>query len=222
MPSKRSRARKRNNWIILLLLTVVFLLAALSCVLLLRLNRAETADVTGKWLMRPDLTERARGCAELWLRGAALGDRVDVGAALPRLEVKVLLSLQPDGTWTRRLDGASYESARENASRALADALHALLLLRLEDAGLAAGSEAETQAHIRRALGMSIEDYLALCGPQLLPAREELESRYGGSGSYALLDGEILFDGRERADCILAGDFLILSRAGGREVYERA
>ncbi len=222
MPSKRSRARKRNNWIILLLLTVVFLLAALSCVLLLRLNRAETADVTGKWLMRLDLTERARGCAELWLRGAELGDRVDIGAALPRLEVKVLLSLRADGSWTRRLDSASYESAKVQASRALEDSLHALLLLRLEDAGLAAGSDAEAEAHFRKALGMSPGDYLALRGPQLLPAREELESRYGGSGSYALQGGELLFDGRERADFILAGDFLILSRDGGREVYERA
>ncbi len=222
MPSKRSRARKRNNWIILLLLTVVFLLAALSCVLLLRLNRAETADVTGKWLMRLDLTERARGCAELWLRGAELGDRVDIGAGLPRLEIKVLLSLQADGSWTRRLDSASYESAQENASRALADALHALLLLRLEDAGLAADSEADTQAHFRQAVGMDPGEYLALCGPQLLPAREELERRYSGGGSYAVVGGELLFDGRERADFILAGDFLILSRDGGREVYERA
>lgn len=221
MPNKRASARKRNTWIILFLLTVIFLLAALSCVLMLQLNRERVGDVTGRWVMRLDLTDHARTCANLWLRGAELGDRIDVGDRLPTLSVNIVLSLNADGSWTRRIDTSDYSSAEKSADRALAQALLELLALRTEAAGRKAWTSDEAQTHLYEAVGLSAEEYLTQYGPSLLPDAGELEARYNGSGRWDISGQEIIFDGQRRAEYRMGGGVLILADGGEREVYER-
>ncbi len=222
MPRTRASVRKRNTRIILLLLFTVFVLAALSCVLMLRLTRTPEQDLTGVWRMRVDLTDHARTCANLWLRGAELGDRVDAGDSLPRVQVTVLLRLNADGSWSRQVDRPSYASAGDEAVLALSRSLLELLDIRARASGRAVLGAEAAEARVLQALGMSSREYLLQAGPSLLPAYEELESLYNGGGSYRVTGESILFDGRRRAGFLTDGELLILKHDGETEVYERA
>jgi len=218
MPKERKRARNRNIGVVLLL-ALVFLLSVFAGVLLLRELRASEQSPVGRWRMELDLTDHARTCANLWLREAALGDRVDAGDALPRLSVGILLTLDADGRWSRSVDRASYDAAAAAAVRAAGASLQELLALRLADSGRSTAGGAE--ALFRSATGMSPAEYLSRHGPQLLTPLAELEGRFNGGGSYTASDGRLSLDGRQFSFA-LADGMLILSDAGGSEVYRHA
>lgn len=218
MTKKQSRG---HRIIVILLLLVILALAVIAGLLALKLSRREDPRLTGLWQMRAELTDTARSRADTWLQRAALGEQVPAAEYLPTLSVTVRLTLSADGSWSREIRDGEYESARTAAERGLAKALRELLCLRIADAGRPPETEAEAEARIQRVLGMSTEDYMREYGPALLPPLSQMHAVYDGSGMYHA-DGEtISFDG-ESVRYLMDGQFLVLLRPEGAEVYERA
>ncbi len=215
------RRAKGGRLAVLLLLAVCLMLAAISCVLALRLYARTDPVLIGSWRMRVDLTERARMRANAWLREAELGDRVDAGDALPRIEATVLLTLGKDGVWTRQVEESSVDAAQVLAEKALAVTLRELVRLRITEAGREAGSAENTEARIQNALGISTERYLETAGPSLLPDLSELRERYDGNGVYEIEGHTLRLDGRT-ARYLADERLLVLDGEDGTEVYERA
>ena len=217
----RREKNRGHRGIVLLLLLVILALSAIACLLALRLYQRNDPSLTGTWQMRADLTETARARANAWLRQAALGDTVDAADYLPRLYVSVRLTLSEDGTWSRELSEADYESARAEAEQGLAAALRELLRLRTVDAGRLSEAEQETETRIARVIGMSTEQYISDYGPALLPTLSALHAYYDGGGTWRA-EGQLLrFE--EGTVRYLADDrLLVLMRDEGTEVYERA
>ena len=171
--------------------------------------------------MRVDLTEGVRMRANAWLSEAELGDRIDVGDALPRLEATVLLTLGEDGSWTRRVEETSVDAARAQAERALAVSLRELLMLRTAEAGREAGNAELAEERIQNALGLSTERWLSDYGPSLLPDLTQLQTQYDGSGVYEI-EGHTLRLGGRTARYLADERLLVLDGVAGTEVYERA
>lgn len=218
MTKKQSRG---HRIIVILLLLVILALAVIAGLLALKLSRREDTRLTGVWQMRAELTDTARSRADTWLQRAALGEQVPAAEYLPTLSVTVRLTLSADGSWSREIRDGEYESARTAAERGLAKALRELLCLRIADAGRPPETAAEAEARIQRVLGMSTEDYMREYGPALLPPLSQMHAVYDGSGMYHA-DGEtISFDG-ESVRYLMDGQFLVLLRPEGAEVYERA
>lgn len=218
MTKKQSRG---HRIIVILLLLVILALAVIAGLLALKLSRREDPRLTGLWQMRAELTDTARSRADTWLQRAALGEQVPATEYLPTLSVTVRLTLSADGSWSREIRDGEYESARTAAERGLAKALRELLCLRIADAGRPPETAAEAEARIQRVIGMSTEDYMREYGPALLPPLSQMHAVYDGSGMYHA-DGEtISFDG-ESVRYLMDGQFLVLLRPEGAEVYERA
>ena len=216
---KKSRGHKL---IVLLLLFVILLLSAISCALSLRLYKRSDPSLAGHWQMELMLTDSASARAKLWLNAAALGDQVDVEACMPKLTAHVDLYLNNDGSWSRSLDEASLDEAREKAERALGNALRELARLRVVNTGRPVGTDAELDAHLAAAAGMPLERYLAEYGPRLLPAADELRAQYDGSGSYQIEGVHIRFDGLDGARYLADDALLVLEFTDRTEVYRRA
>jgi hypothetical protein len=216
---KKSRGHKL---IVLLLLFVILLLAAISCALSLRLYKRSDPALAGRWQMELMLADSASARAKLWLNAAALGDQVDVEACMPKLTAHVDLYLNNDGSWSRSLDGASLDEAREKAESALGNALRELARLRVANTGRPVGTDAELDARLAAAAGMPLERYLAEYGPRLLPAADELRAQYDGSGSYQIEGVHIRFDGLDGARYLADDALLVLEFTDRTEVYRRA
>lgn len=216
---KKSRGHKL---IVLLLLFVILLLSAISCALSLRLYKRSDPSLAGHWQMELMLTDSASARAKLWLNAAALGDQVAVEACMPKLTAHVDLYLNNDGSWSRSLDGASLDEAREKAESALGNALRELARLRVVNTGRPVGTDAELDARLAAAAGMPLERYLAEYGPRLLPAADELRAQYDGSGSYQIEGVHIRFDGLDGARYLADDALLVLEFTDRTEVYRRA
>ena len=216
---KKSRGHKL---IVLLLLFVILLLSAISCALSLRLYKRSDPSLAGHWQMELMLTDSASARAKLWLNAAALGDQVDVEACMPKLTAYVDLYLNNDGSWSRSLDEASLDEAREKAESALGNALRELARLRVVNTGRPVGTDAELDARLAAAAGMPLERYLAEYGPRLLPAADELRAQYDGSGSYQIEGVHIRFDGLDGARYLADDALLVLEFTDRTEVYRRA
>lgn len=221
MKNERSGAGRGHKLVVLLLLLVVFLLAAISCALALRIYKGPNTSPVGRWRMYVDLTETARVRANGWLQRAELGERVDAADALPPIRVGVLLELTPDGGWRREVEENSLEAAEKEAEDALAAALRELLLLRIADAGRAAGTPEDAETRFQKAIGMSSAQYLESYGPRLLPTPDELRESYEGSGSYEIDGQRMRIDGQP-VRCIVDDGVMALVREEKTEVYERA
>ncbi len=221
MKNERSGAGRGHKLVVLLLLLVVFLLAAISCALALRVYRGPNTSPAGRWRMRVDLTETARARANGWLQRADLGERVDTADALIPIQVGVLLELTPEGGWSREVEESSLAAAEKEAENALAASLRELLLLRFADAGRAAGTPEDAEARFQKAVGMSSAQYLESYGPRLLPTPEELRETYEGSGSYEIDGQRMRIDGQP-VRCLVDDGVMALVRDGKTEVYERA
>lgn len=222
MPHERRRANRGQRIIVILLMAVTLLMAGLSCALALQVYRRTDPSLIGTWRMELDLTETARARANAWLQNAKLGERIDAGDVLPKLTVRAELALREDGSWEKTLDADSLARAKAAADKALAASLRELLRLRITDAGRPAVTAAEADRQIAAAIGMTAEEYIAACGPALLPGEAELRARLEGSGFYQIEGPNLRFDGGRAVRFLTDDTLLVLSADDGTEVYARA
>lgn len=222
MSGEKRRTNRAQRALVILLMCVTLAMGGLCCALALKLYRREDPTLIGTWRMQLELTETARARGNAWLQDAERGERVDVVEYLPTLTVPVELEMRRDGSWSRSVDADALPQTESAARAALADALRALLRLRIEEAGRPAVTAAEAEERIQAALGLSAEEYLAARGPALLPGEEELRARFDGSGSYLVEGSLIRFDGDRTARYLTDDTLLVLSFDDGTEVYTRA
>lgn len=155
-------------------------------------------ELSGEWAAELDVTERAAAKALDWLGDieAVTVSLEDMELYMKRLTVRVDLSFEQtghsEGTFRCGVVKGSYESCRQAAYEAFAEAFRELLAERLRMAGWEGGTDRESvEALVAESFGMSTVSYLMTCGPALLPSLEELQSRYDGSGTYEV-SGDIL------------------------------
>ena len=136
------------------------------------------------------------------------------------LTIDVNLTLEQathaQGTFQCSVLQESYDTCNQAAYEAFAAAFRELLTQRLYMAGYAMSEEA-VEALVAEAFGMSTVSYLKICGPELLPSLEALQTQYEGSGTYQTANGILIrqFDDAERStreeNYIRKGSILILS-----------
>lgn len=214
--------KKKSAPTALLFFLIFLLLLALGAFLILQRLQSPARIAVGTWRMRAELAEPAARNAQRWLYNAELGDRVDLSEAFHGVHADVLLTLRRDGSWERSLDMDSYAAARIAAQEAMAASARSLLRLRIAALGRGGGTDEYAELLFRDTLGMSSADYFASYGPELLPAPEELQSRYGGAGAWRIADGRLLLSDEAEAMDVLVNDrLLVLSGPEGTEVYTR-
>lgn len=175
------------------LCTILILTLTVATALLAYLHffASDNHDLSGTWTADLDLTEQAAVTAYSWLE-----DIEGVSVSLEEMEtdmdgltIQVELTFKQDqdsaGTFSCHVSPESYEACRQAAYEALTAAFRELLAERLHMAGYTGGTDEEAvEALVTKTFGMSTEEYLTACGPELLPSLEELQSRYDGSGDY--------------------------------------
>lgn len=222
---KTKKAMKKTV-IALLLLTL-----SISTVLLAYLYffNAEDKKLSGEWTAELDMTEQAAAAAFGWLQDieAVSVSMEDMEACMLGLSVQVDLTLEQTarsgGTFQGMVPPESYAVCEQAAYEALAGAFRRLVAERLRMAGYTGSTEEDAvEALIEETFGMSAVEYLRSSGPALLPSRDELQARYGGSGTYEIAEGILVreYDAghpvTERSErCIRQGTDLILAGEDG-------
>lgn len=178
--------------------TLLLLTLAVSTALLAYLHffAMEGGSLAGEWTAELDMTGQAAVSAYSWLRdieGVSVSLE-DMESRMSELTIEVNLTFaqadQSAGTFVCQVSPESYEACRQKAYAALTAAFHELLAKRLSMAGYAGGTDGEAiEALVAETFGMSTEAYLLACGPELLPALEELQAQYDGGGAYETAEG---------------------------------
>ena len=220
----KTKKAMRKTVFVLLLLTL-----SISTVLLAYLYFASPEDkkLSGEWTEKVDISEKAAAVAFSWLQEieAVTVSLDDLQASMQGLNVQVDLTLEQttrsEGTFKGMVLPESYDACEQAAYEAFAGAFRKLVARRLQLAGYTGSTEEDAvEALIQETFGMTSVEYLMACGPALLPSREELQARYGGSGTYEIGEGILVreYDTgdpvsarserciRQGADLVLAGE----------------
>ncbi|MCI8881413.1 MAG: hypothetical protein HFH93_05750 [Lachnospiraceae bacterium] len=221
------RRTTKNITFTVLLLT---LSAAIVLLAYLYLVRPGDRDLSGEWVTELDMTKQAAARAYGWLQDieAVSVSVEDVEAYMPELTIQVSLSFEQTdrfrGTFRCDVLPESYEACNQAAYDAFALAFESLVAERLRMAGYTQDTDS-VEALIGETFGMSAASYLQTCGPALLPALEELQAEYNGSGIYEAGEDVLLrqFDGGGPAAAreesyVRKGSTLVLSGEAGSAV----
>lgn len=190
--------------------------------------------MAGEWTASLDMREQAAASAFFWLQDIeqASVSLEEVGASMPELTIQVNLTLRKTsrfgGNFQCDISPESYEACRQAAYEAFAGIFREIVAKRLNMAGYGEGVDAQSvEALAAEAFGMPTASYLMEKGPALLPALEEMQARYGGSGVYEAKDGILTRhftegqpDTVRTESYIRQGSSLVLSKAAGSDVRE--
>lgn len=180
------------------ILTFLLLGLGLSTVLLAYLHffAENEDDLSGTWTAELDMTERVAVTALDWLQDieGVTVSLEDMESYMRELTVQVSLEMEQTdrsaGTFQCHIVPESYETCRQAAYEAFAEAFRELTAERLHMAGYAGGTDQEAvEELVTRTFGMPTVSYLMSCGPVLLPSIEEMQAQYEGSGTYEIADG---------------------------------
>ncbi len=190
--------------------------------------------MAGEWTASLDMREQAAASAFCWLQDIeqASVSLEEVGASMPDLTIQVNLTLRKTsrlgGNFQCNISPESYEACRQAAYEAFAGIFREIVAKRLHMAGYVEGVDVQSvEALAAEAFGMPTVSYLMEKGPALLPALEEMQARYGGSGVYEAKDGILTRhftegqpDTVRTESYIRQGSSLVLSKGAGSDVRE--
>lgn len=208
----------------IVIFAVLFPALIISTVILAYLYFFASGDrnLSGRWIAKLDVTDQAAVTALDWLQDieAVSISIEELKSYMQGLTIDVNLTLEQathaQGTFQCSVLQESYDTCNQAAYEAFAAAFRELLTQRLYMAGYAMSEEA-VEALVAEAFGMSTVSYLKICGPELLPSLEALQTQYEGSGTYQTANGILIrqFDDAERStreeNYIRKGSILILS-----------
>lgn len=176
------------------ILTILILTLSVSTALLAYLHffAPEDNDLSGEWVTELDMTDEAAVAALAWLQDieAVSVSLEDVQACMPELTVQVAMVLEQtaprEGTFRCNVLSESYDACEQAAYEGMAEVFHNLLAERLRMADYTGGTDRESvERLVAETFGMSTVSYMMAYGPKLLPALEDLQAEYDGSGTYA-------------------------------------
>lgn len=174
-------------------LTLLFLTLSISTAFLAYLHffTFDDQELSGEWTAELDMTQQAAVMAFSWLQDieAVSLSLEDMESCMQDLSIEVELAMvqasRSEGTFYSHVLPESYDACKQAAYEALATAFWELLAERLGMAGYTGSTDREDmEALVTETFGMSTVSYLMNYGPALLPALEELQAEYGGSGTY--------------------------------------
>lgn len=190
------RKNMKNVVFILLLLTL-----SISTALLTYVHFFASGDkgLSGEWTADLDMTDQAAVAALGWLQDieAVSVSLEDMESRMQDLTVRVELTLEQtarsEGSFRCNVLPESYDACNRAAYEAFAMAFRELLAERLRMAGYERYADGEAvEALVTETFGMSTVSYLMSCGPALLPALEDLQAEYDGSGAYEAAEGILI------------------------------
>lgn len=182
------------------ILTILILTLGVSTALLawMHFYAPDESDLAGEWVTELDLTEQAAVRALAWLQEieAVSVSLEEVQAHMPELTVQVDMILEQtvpgEGNFSCHVLPESYDACERAAYEAVAEVFRNLTAERLRMAGYTGGTDSESVEELAaETFGMSTVSYLLSYGPDLLPALEDLQIEYEGSGTY-LTEDDIL------------------------------
>ncbi len=183
----------KNAIFTLLLLT---LSASTALLAYLYFFASDNKELTGEWSAELDMTGQAAVTAFSWLQDieAVSLSLEDVESYMQDLTIRLDLTLEQtargEGRFQCNILPESYDACNQAAYEAFAAAFQELLAERLSMAGYTGSTDRESmEALVAETFGMSTVSYLMSYGPALLPALEDLQKGYGGSGSYEASEG---------------------------------
>lgn len=187
--------RKTVKKVIVLLLLLIL---SVSTALLAYLHFFASGDeeLSGEWTADLDMTRQAAVTALSWLQdieGVSVSLE-DVESCMQNLNIRVDLTFEQtarsEGTFRCSVLPESYATCKQDAYEAFAVVFRDLLIQRLRMAGYTGGTDKEAiEALVVETFGMPTVVYLMSYGPELLPSMEELQTQYGGSGTYENAEG---------------------------------
>lgn len=185
-----------KNTVVIILLSVLVLSTALSAYLCHSI--ASSRNLTGEWTAQLDMTEQAAVTALDWLQDmeAVSISMQDMEDYMQGLTITLCMKLEQtgrsEGTFVSNILPESYTACYEDAYEAFAAAFRSLVADRLRMAGYEGGTDEEAvEALVLETFGMSTISYLLSCEPNLLPALEDLQAQYDGSGTYTAVEGTL-------------------------------
>lgn len=183
----------KNAVLTLLLLT---LSASTALLAYLHFFAPGEQELTGEWSAELDMTRQAAVTAFSWLQDieAVSISLEDVESYMQDLTVQMDLILEQTdhakGTFQCNVLPESYDACNQAAYEAFAAAFQELLAERLRMAGYTGSTDKEAMEElVAETFGMPTVSYLMSYGPALLPSLEDLQTGYGGSGSYEASEG---------------------------------
>ena len=207
-----------------IILLLLILILSISTVYLAYLHffKSDDRSLSGEWTAELDLAEQAAVTAFIWLQDieAVSVSLEDVESSMGKLPVRVDLNLEAatddEGTFRCGILPESYDACEQAAYEAFAAVFRELLTERLRIADYTGGTDEEDiEALVTETFGMSTVSYLMACGPTLLPALEDLQAQYDGSGTYEAAEGILTWrydNGTIRTENYVWEDFsLVLS-----------
>lgn len=183
------------------IITLLILTLSVSTVFLAYLHffASESRELSGEWAAELDMTKQAAVMAFGWLQDieAVSVSLEDLEAYMQDLSVQVELVLEPaahlEGAFRCNVLPESYDACNQAAYEAFAVVFRSLVAKRLHMSGYTGGTDQEAvEALVTETFGMPTVSYLMSSGPALLPALEELQSLYDGSGIYKVSEGILI------------------------------
>lgn len=182
----------KNTIVTILLLT---LSAATAFLAYLHFFASDDKNLTGEWTANLDMSENAAVTAFNWLEDieAVSVSLEDIMNDMQWLTIQVNIDFEQTGTaagtFRCYVSPESYDACKRAAYEAFAGEFRALLAQRLHMAGYTDSTDGEAiEALVTETFGMDTVSYLMSYAPALLPALEELQEKYDGSGTYEVSD----------------------------------
>ena len=194
----KKRAKKKNRIIRNVIVTILLLTLSISTAFLVYLHFFASGDrnLSGEWTAELDMTEQAAVEALIWLQDieAVSVSLEDMESCMQNLTIQVNLKMEQtgrsEGTFYCNVLPESYDACNQAAYEAFAAVFRELVAERLHMAGYTGSTDEEAiEALVNETFGMSTISYLMSCGPSLLPALEDLQAQYDGSGTYETEEG---------------------------------
>lgn len=221
----RRRGRRRSGLPIIIILAVLLLLVITFGVVFLKFNNSRM--LVGTWSRTYDVSPEISDYIDAYLKDAALGPEVNSVDYLPMAPIKVVLSINADGTFETHVDEDSYNECLKIGREALKESIKELMTKRLEISYVETDKDVDTL--INEAVGMDLDSYLDSYGPEVLSPIENFRAQHNYKGYYKS-DRDYLYvtdvlnlpiNGELSNEYLISNGTLVINFAKGAYVYTR-
>lgn len=154
-----------------------------------RMPKKEAMEtLLGDWISEADITKEVAAKAEVWLEdieGVTVTTK-ELEEKMGPLTIVVVEHYEIDeagnAVHTKAVSQDSYDECVKKAYTKMAEAFEELITVRFEMAGLDVNGEQTVQELFSKVFGMTMEEYLTMQLPDLVPSYEELCKQYTESG----------------------------------------
>lgn len=196
VPRRKRRKTKQSsnmNIIPVIILLVLFLLSASGLLIYYFMYASPMAKVKGIWNTEVSYDMEIEDNISGYLKEAVLGDEIDVSQYISASDIDIVLSLDSNGSYTKRVSEDSVNDVMNSAFDALMKCVSELILARIKSTDPSFSEEALTDTLIKDSIGMDLSDYLLTYGPVLMPSLEDLMDTYDDYGTFTIDKEHIYF-----------------------------